>query len=188
MLATRCLHDEHMIILGVLDCLETALSSADADGRAAREDFEPFLTFFRQFADGCHHIKEEDRLFPIMEDCGIGRDGGPIGVMIHEHEVGRAAVKRMDENLDRAATGDREALTAVIGSGREFLDMLRTHIDKEEHCLFPMAEQAVQGPNLERLMESYRAAEADPAYQEAYSRCTSIARELKERWLAPKPA
>jgi hemerythrin-like domain-containing protein len=70
------------VILKVLDCFDLALQQARAGGTASREVFEPFLEFFRGFADKCHHCKEEDRLFPCMEARGIPREGGPIGVML----------------------------------------------------------------------------------------------------------
>ena len=30
------------------------------------------VDFLRRFADGCHHDKEEQVLFPMLQECGIG--------------------------------------------------------------------------------------------------------------------
>ncbi|MGD0266766.1 MAG: hemerythrin domain-containing protein, partial [Candidatus Methylomirabilota bacterium] len=38
----------------------------------------------------CHHGKEENLLFKTMVDRGFPRQGGPIAVMLHEHETGRS--------------------------------------------------------------------------------------------------
>ena len=41
----------------------------------------------------------------MMEAKGFPREGGPTGVMLHEHELGRAHVRGMDEAIELAAAG-----------------------------------------------------------------------------------
>ncbi len=41
------------------------------------EFFPKVVDFIRNFADRCHHGKEEDNLFPAMEKRGIPRQAGP---------------------------------------------------------------------------------------------------------------
>ena len=66
------------------------------------------------FADKCHHGKEEDVLFPELEKAGIARQGGPIGVMLHEHVSGREFIRRMSEALP--ARNDKEFAEAACSS------------------------------------------------------------------------
>jgi hemerythrin-like domain-containing protein len=40
------------------------------------------------YADRQHHVKEEDLLFLELEKKGMPRDGGPVGVMLMEHQFG----------------------------------------------------------------------------------------------------
>jgi len=70
--ATRCLREEHRLIERVLDCFEIALRASAASGEVKRAEYAPFLEFFGDFADLCHHAKEEDRLFPALEERGVG--------------------------------------------------------------------------------------------------------------------
>jgi hypothetical protein len=84
--------------------------------------------FFRNFADRCHHSKEEDELFPKMVEHGIPKEGGPIGVMLMEHDQGRAFVRGMSEaaeqqqlydafeqiELKRTGPGEHERYHAMI--------------------------------------------------------------------------
>ncbi len=185
--ATKCLRDEHQVILRVLDCLEIALRNSRDSGKVTREVYGPFVEFFRGFADKCHHCKEEDRLFPRMEKGGIPHDGGPIGVMLLEHEQGRKHVRTIAANLDAADGGDNGAGQTILENGKEFLDMLRNHIDKEDHCLFGMAEQVVQGAELESLKQAYAEAESDAGYQSTFDRCRAIAEQLTETYNVAKP-
>jgi hemerythrin-like domain-containing protein len=62
--------------------------------------FRQGVDFVRNFADRCHHAKEEENLFPRMEARGVPRDGGPIGVMLFEHEEGRAYVRAIAGAID----------------------------------------------------------------------------------------
>lgn len=176
--ATRNLREEHRLILQVLDSFETVLEEARTAGRVARAGWEPFVEFFQGFADRCHHCKEEGHLFPCLEQCGIPREGGPIGVMLYEHEQGRRLVRAIAERLDAADRGDGGAVQAVISNGQQFLDLLRNHISKEDQVLFNIADQVVQGPRLAGLTKEYRAAEADSAYCATVARCRDIAEKL----------
>ena len=133
--AVDTLKREHRIIEKVLDALELA---------AGRERpvafYERAIDFLGAFADKCHHGKEEDRLFPCLERCGIPRDGGPIGVMCAEHVVGREHIRKMREwlKLGRIADLRRESLEYVV--------LMRQHIGKEDNVLFEMARH-VMGPS-----------------------------------------
>lgn len=179
MQATQCLRKEHQVILSVLDCFEIALRNAVELNRVGRAEFTPFLDFFRGFADRCHHCKEEDRLFPHLEQLGIPREGGPIGVMLIEHEQGRMHVRTMGEHLERADAGDEAARQAFLEHGRQYLELLRDHIGKEDHCLFSMADQVMQKQeDLISLQQAYDEAEAAEGYCDTLSNCRSIADQL----------
>jgi hemerythrin-like domain-containing protein len=176
--ATRCLREEHQVILKVLDCFDRVLQAGRASGTVTRAVFEPFLEFFRGFADQCHHCKEEDRLFPCLEAKGVPREGGPIGVMLNEHEQGRRRVRAMGDELDAADGGDAISAERVLEQGQQFLELLRAHIAKEDNVLFNMADQLVGGDDLARLAESYAAAESEPGYQGTFGHCRDIADRL----------
>ena len=90
---TEILSGEHRVIEQVLTCLERIAEQCAAEGRLDRTSAEQALEFFRNFADRCHHGKEEVHLFPALEAKGFPRDGGPTGVMLHEHDQGRAHVR-----------------------------------------------------------------------------------------------
>ena len=95
MQATDILMQEHVVILRVIGALEI-----ETDRLAARQAVRPgfFLDaadFIKGFADGCHHRKEEGVLFEAMVGAGLPRQGGPIPVMLAEHEQGRSFIACM---------------------------------------------------------------------------------------------
>jgi hypothetical protein len=88
---------EHELIERGLSLLEDAIIKTE-DGQALPDGFSEWVVrFFQQFADQCHHTKEEDVFFPVLKQRGILEKGGPIGVMLYEHELGRDCVSRMRE-------------------------------------------------------------------------------------------
>ena len=95
MKATEILIEEHQVISRVLDTMENAVESA-AQGLPVRpEFFIDSAAFIKGFADGCHHRKEENVLFKAITDSGVPVQGGPVGVMLSEHEQGRAFTRGM---------------------------------------------------------------------------------------------
>ncbi len=179
MSATKCLRDEHEIILGMIDCFEQALTQAET-GEVSNDDLLAFIDFFRGFADMCHHCKEEDQLFPTLEQQGIPRNGGPIGVMVQEHAVARRLTQAMANKLDEHIGGDVSALEDFIDHGRQYIDLMRGHIGKENPILFGMADQVVHGEALDALNKAYEQAASGDDYCETMKRCMATADRFLE--------
>jgi hemerythrin-like domain-containing protein len=148
---TDVLREEHRIILRVLDVLEMAAAQL-ACGRPLPEGWWPeIVAWLRSFADKNHHAKEEAALFPAMVKAGVPSEGGPIAVMLEEHERGRALVRAMEagEAVARAA------------KAREYVALLREHIDKENGVLFPMADAVLDDRAQGALTREFEAVEAE---------------------------
>lgn len=168
--ATGILMAEHRVIERVLDAMEEKLRRC---ARVDRRFMTQTLDFYRSFADGCHHHKEEDELFPILESAGVPREDGPIGCMLSDHDMGRFLIRTMAEHLDAAAGGDPDSDATFRSAAAEYARMLRLHIMKEDSVLFRMFDQLV-GPEEQRLMlEAFDRAErhnGDAGKHERYLR------------------
>ncbi|MEK7485628.1 MAG: hemerythrin domain-containing protein, partial [Planctomycetota bacterium] len=102
MKATDILIEEHHVILKALDCMEKILEEAENTGTLNAVAVSEWIDFIKHFADHCHHGKEEKKFFPMMEESGVPREGGPIGCMLSEHEFGRNCVRQMKEVFESA--------------------------------------------------------------------------------------
>ncbi|MEZ4416463.1 MAG: hemerythrin domain-containing protein [Gemmatimonadota bacterium] len=159
--STGVLRAEHQRILQVVAVLEPLL---EADpGLLDLATIGKCVRFFRLFADACHHGKEEGLLFPALEARGMPHDAGPIAVMLHEHRLGRHHVAAMAAALGE---GEGHAVDAagLVRAGRDYIELIRGHILKEDHVLFEMADQMVVGPPCDRLCAAY-ASTADDRYE-----------------------
>lgn len=179
---TEILSGEHRIIEQVLDCLEKIAQDATAQGRLDQTSAEQAVDFFRNFADRCHHGKEETHLFPAMEAKGFPRQGGPTGVMLHEHEQGRTHIRGMVEAIEEAAAGNREALAQFAAHAQGYVGLLREHIEKEDHCLFAMADRALTEDDQQRLLAAFRHVESEHIGSGTHEKYLRVADELAERF------
>lgn len=143
MRAIQILMDEHRIIERVLYALEVAAGRLE-QGQEVRPAFFVNAALFSQvFADRCHHGKEEGILFKALTEAGMPVEGGPLGVMLAEHEEGRAFTRELRDAAEKWEAGDGSARGAVIQNAIGYAALLRQHIQKEDHILFPMAQYAI---------------------------------------------
>lgn len=157
---------EHEVILKAIDGLERMVGEFESAGRITTPDrLRSLLEFSRVFIDRCHHGKEERCLFPCLERRGIPREGGPIGVMLMEHEMGRELVRRISSSLESYVRSG-EGLGEVLGPCREYVDLLRQHIYKENNILFPMGEQVVNEEDRESTLRCYEEKEEEIGHGE----------------------
>jgi hemerythrin-like domain-containing protein len=152
---TDRLVQEHVSIQTMLHVLERICSKLDAAEHVPRKHLEQAVEFIRVFADQCHHGKEEECLFPALEQIGIPRDGGPIGVMLAEHAKGRQYVKELGEAIERYGSGDPTAVHAMVSNARHYIGLLDAHIDKENDVLFPLAEEHLPERKKQELLAAF---------------------------------
>jgi hemerythrin-like domain-containing protein len=139
--AIETLMNEHRTIERVLDALVAFGDDAQRRGGTEKEELARFVRFFREYADAAHHAKEEDVLFRAMVAHGFPRNGGPVAVMLHEHDQGRALVGVLDARAEQSAPWSDADRQEIVEVARGFSAMLHAHIHKEDAVLYPMAEQ-----------------------------------------------
>jgi len=173
---TEILSSEHRVIEQVLDCLDQIITGAERTGKLDVASATDALNFFRTFADQCHHGKEEAHLFPAMEAKGFPRESGPTGVMLAEHEQGRACVRQMQAAITAGA------VPAFAEAGRRYSALLRQHIQKEDHCLFSMADNAFSAADQAALLAKFERGEAEEMGAGTHEKFLGIAGALAKKF------
>jgi hemerythrin-like domain-containing protein len=153
--AIETLMNEHRVIELVLTALETAGRETREGVPLERARVAQFADFFKNFADTCHHGKEEDLLFKRMADFGFPNQQGPIAVMLFDHQVGREHVGVL--HAIGAGSGPVTAAerTDFIEHAEAYVPMLRQHILKEDQVLYPMAIRAIPEPDMAQLAAAF---------------------------------
>ena len=143
------------------ECLENLEKSAAQPVQMVRA-----LDFLLEFGDKIHNRKEEEHLFPLMQERGIPQAGGPIGVMLQEHAMERELLARMVATAPqlKGMTADQRA--EYRNQGMRYLEIRAEHIWKENDVLYPMGRRIMVTGDNERLLAAF--AEIDTAaYGEA---------------------
>jgi hemerythrin-like domain-containing protein len=135
----------------------------------------------RNFADRCHHGKEEAHLFPLLEARGVARDGGPIGRMLAEHDGGREHLGALTALLDEAAAGNPDARQEFANRAWAYVQGLREHIYKEDNFLFPLADRLLTDAEREGLSRSFARVESHEMGAGTHERYLALANVLADR-------
>jgi hemerythrin-like domain-containing protein len=141
------LKHEHEAILTALQILDSMIV---AGKQVPREDILDFIGFLKEFADKCHHGKEEGVLFPALVNAGLPQQGGPVGVMLNEHELGRRHIQDME-----SAAGDPPDYAGFAHAAGQYSALLKEHIQKENEVLFAMAEQILPAEQLDSIYDAF---------------------------------
>ena len=151
---------EHEAVKLTLKILDKICSNIEQTGRISNpEHLDQLIEFFIVFVDKCHHGKEEELLFPALEAVGVQRDGGPIGVMLSEHQQGREYVQKMNGAFSQYNEGDRSAATKLAKNSRAYIALLSQHIDKENNVLFPIGDNRLSEKKKAELWEGFETIE-----------------------------
>jgi hemerythrin-like domain-containing protein len=173
--ATEALKAEHRVIEKVLDALEKLAKTAESSLLA---DWTKAIDFARNFADKCHHLKEEKLLFPALEERGIPREGGPIGMMLAEHEEGRGYVRAMAAALEAAAQDPIGARITLRRKADAYIRLLREHIQKEDDVLFMLADGVLGSEEQKELLREFEEHELKEMGSGVHEKYLKIVHEL----------
>lgn len=149
--ATLNLEDDHIHILRLIDIMDLITRNKSVD----IVHLEAIVKIIREFADGQHHAKEEQLLFPLLVEKGFSTENGPVAVMLHDHVQGREFVKGMTENITQFKNGNHDAIQIVFTNMLGYAALLRSHIGKENNVLFRMADQVISPAEQEQLLQEF---------------------------------
>ena len=133
----QILGSQHQDVLARLAEVEARL---EPDTTAAAADLAAYLE--REVLD--HFVLEEEALFPQLA-LHIGVDGGPLAVMNAEHAEFRSLLEDLGVAL---RAGD---VAAQRHNTEALIELLRGHIFKEDHVLFPLALRLLTPDEIQRV-------------------------------------
>lgn len=154
---TQNLEHDHVFILRLTDVMLAMVDKLSTNA----DHFELVVNLIRKFADGLHHAKEEDLLFPLMGEKGFSPEQGPVAVMLHEHEQGRAYVKGVSDGIVALRAEADGALQAIYDNMIGYAQLLQNHIGKENNILFRMADQVFSAEEQQELLTQFAKVEGN---------------------------
>ena len=147
---------EHRVIRMVMDALEVFCERLETNEPADLRDLERFATFFADFAEATHHVKEEDILLRAMVKKGFAWDQGPVARVRADHAQERYLVRVLKQAALQQSPWNEEARRHAIASIRALVDFQRRHMQREEDILYPAASQRLSPAELGEIDASLR--------------------------------
>jgi hemerythrin-like domain-containing protein len=175
---------EHELIVQVLAALQAMTDTLGSGAQVPRQDLADFGRFFRDFADKCHHGKEEDRLFVKMVEAGFPKENGPVAVMLAEHDEGRQQVRGLLKIGAGSGPLSQAERASALAYASEFVPLLYAHIQKENNILYPMAQNAIAPEEFELLDDSCEAFDREIRSQLDVAELKRLAADLVRRYPA----
>ena len=172
------LRHEHEAILSALKILDRITAEIGKGSTPSKMDLSNFIGFLKEFADKCHHGKEEGMLFPALIAAGMPEKAGPIAVMLAEHAQGRDYIRQMDH-----ATVSGPDYVTFAYAAQNYSRLLQEHIQKENNVLFPMAEDALDQSKLDQLLGSFEEHEEKVIGHGRHEELHRMLRELQTKYM-----
>ena len=142
--------DEHEIICSTEEIINNANELWLKDAPAYIELVDILVIFFKEYADGYHHRKEEDVLFPAIKDHPDFILEELIDEFEQHHEDFRDYTKEIQEALDN------EDFPKSFNLLQEYCNDLLDHIGAENDELFVLAENLMDEADLETIYFKFK--------------------------------
>lgn len=180
---TEDLIHEHKAIKVMLSIMKKIAENIRNDKGVDTNDIEKIVDFLKTFADKCHHGKEENALFPALVEAGIPKEGGPVGVMLYEHTVGRGFIKDISSSTEKYIKESPESIQLIADNLSNYINLLNNHIQKEENVLFPMAEKVLSTQKQKEVFDQFVKIEEEVVGHGVHEHFHELLNELNNKYL-----
>lgn len=157
---TDVLRKEHAIIQKMAKAAKQDAIKIQKTGAGDAERITKFHDFFKNFADRCHHAKEEGELFPVLREDNV--DPIIIDLLIKQHEEGRILLAGIEDVLKRLTDGtsatDTQAVARYI---LEYAELMARHIRIENEYLWPRAAEQLSDLQKDSLAKAFHRIETE---------------------------
>lgn len=155
---TGDLIEEHDGIGLMLRIMEKVAGKLKAGKEVDKRHLSKVVEFLKNFADKCHHGKEEGILFPeLLKNSGNEK---LINELSGEHKTGRDFIRGIAESLERYQKGNPDAFHIAVNA-LGYSQLLTEHIKKENTILFPAADKELSDELQAEISEKFEKLEVE---------------------------
>jgi len=119
----------------------------------------------------------------VMQERGIPVEGGPIGVMLSEHDHGRNFTKGIEDAVNRVLGGDESAKQDIIGNAKNYTQLLSNHIHKEDNILYPMGNNVFSSEDQEYIEKQFDRVEKETIGEDIYQKYLNMVEDLEKQFV-----
>lgn len=177
------LAQDHEDIRTMLMILVEMSNRVEEDQAVPPGDLEKVVRFLDVFVGQAHNSKEETLLYPALEEAGLQRENGPVGVMLAEHEISQNYANGFRDAAARYVAGDTNAGPILAEYARNYAMLLSRHLDEEDGIVFPVAAEKLSADRKRELGEQFDALEDQTMGGKRHEEWHKLTHELAESYL-----
>jgi len=169
--ADAMLRKEHAVILKVVNAMRKDVEALRRGETVSAVRLRKALDFFENFADACHHRKEQDHYFPAIEKLGGNPQHIGISSFLNDHTLYRVLLDKVRAGIDKDSVSPSVAEPLAL-----YLSSVSLHICRENK-FFKKAQPWLKSAEEKNLLRQFRQVEKDLGenFHQKYKR---IAQEL----------
>lgn len=150
--------EEHRIIAKAVSVTQEFLTEIKSGTSIRPKRYWMLIDFWSTFADIVHHGKEEQVLFPAIEQHGgSSKFGDTIDQLVEEHMQLLGYISNLRRTAKPMFTGDKTARKQVIRCLKDYVKLTAPHIQLEDTELFPAAATLIPEKEMARLAKEFKA-------------------------------
>ncbi len=175
---------EHRLIDRMLKLMRVEMDRIGAYGKADPELIESVVTFMKEYADICHHGKEEKILFARLSEKPVSPDmKRMIDDLTQEHRFVRNLTNELVRANDQYVNGRPEGKAGIISSLNSIVEFYPKHVEKEEKHFFIPAMEYFSEKERDTMLGMFREFDDRLLYDEFRMMVSG----MEDRWHAPPP-
>ncbi len=148
---------EHRLIDRMLALMRIELDRIGAFGKADPEFIDSAVAFVKEYADICHHGKEEKILFARLMEKRLAPDMKKmVEDLVQEHRFVRDLTNTLVRAKDQYVGGRPEGLPGIIASLNSIVEFYPKHVEKEERHFFIPAMEYFSDAEKDAMLRMFR--------------------------------
>jgi len=148
---------EHRLIDRILKLMHIELDRIGAYNKADPEFIDAAVVFMKEYADICHHGKEERILFARLAEKDLSPDMRKlVWDLTQEHVFVRNLTNEIVRAKDRYMRNDPEGKPGVISTLNAMIEFYPRHVEKEEKHFFVPAMKYFSDAEKDTMLATFR--------------------------------
>jgi len=169
---------EHTLIGEGLNLFEAGINKFEAGQEINKTFFIDLIMFFRGYVDQTHRGKEEKIFLPAAKKLSDQNFRACAEKFTQEHMHGRNFITALEQSVNQYYGGDPSAKINIIANAKDYIQLLRSHIDEENQC-FPNIESAFSPDQQSKIAEGFDKIEVEEIGEGVHDKYLEILENAK---------
>jgi hemerythrin-like domain-containing protein len=147
---------EHLLIARMVDLIETELEKIGQGKKADLIFIDGAIDFAKNYADLCHHGKEESILFENLSMKRLLPEHKKLmDELVLEHIQNRRIINSLEMARDRYLKGDSDAVGPILTNCKTLAEFYPGHMTKEEKGFFAFSMEYFSRREQEEMTKEF---------------------------------